>query len=62
MLQLGGMLNILMLFKCIIHVGLGQRPHSLSNFRNFLEKKTTILPSFGSHFERFLGHWKEQSC
>ena len=52
MLQLGGMLNKLMQFDCIIYGGLQAKPQLLGNFRNFF-KKITILPSFGLHFERF---------
>ena len=61
MLQLGGMLNKLMQFKCIIDGGLGAKLPVAGQFLQFLEK-IAILPSFRSRFERFLGHRKEQSC
>ena len=60
MLQLSGMLSKLMQFKRIIDWDLGAKPLVAGQFSQFLEKKN-ILPSFGSHFERFLGLWKEQS-
>ena len=56
MLQLCSMLNKLMQFKCIIDGGLGAKRPVAGQFSQFLKKKITILPSFGSHFERFLGH------
>ena len=40
--------------------GLEQSP-VLGNFRKTF-KKITALTSFGSHFECFQVHWKEQSC
>ena len=61
MLRLGGMLNKLMQFKRIIRGGLGAKPPVAGQFSQSLEK-ITILPLFEPHFERFLGHWKEQSC
>ena len=38
MLQLGGMLNKLMQFDCIIYGGLQEKPQLLGNFRNFFKK------------------------
>ena len=38
MLQLGGMLNKLKQFKCIIHVGPGAEPPVAGKFSQFLEK------------------------
>ena len=59
MLQLGGMLSKPMQSKCILDGSQGANPLVDQQFSQLLEK-ITILTSFGSHFQRFQGHWKEQ--